>query len=123
MIGPHGHSFAGALSGAFHGVVIFSGASGVTAYSGATGQRLWAHAQVVPESVDEVQGRLYLTKGSTLLGVNPQTGARNRRRVAPGASGLYGVRNGVAPRPGPGAPGGAGGPRRAGERGGGGPPP
>ena len=96
MIRPHGHSFAGALSGAFHGVVIFSGASGVTAYSGATGQRLWARAQVVPGSVDEVQGRLYLTKGSTLLGVNPQTGARNRRRVAPGASGLYGVRNGVA---------------------------
>jgi hypothetical protein len=96
MIRPHGHSFAGTLSGAFHGVVIFSGASGVTAYSGATGQRLWARAQVVPESVDEVQGRLYLTKGSMLLGVNPQTGARNRRRVAPGASGLYGVRNGVA---------------------------
>jgi hypothetical protein len=68
----------------------------VTAYSGATGQRLWARAGVVPDSVDAVQSRLYLSKGSTLIGVNPATGARNRRRMAPGSTGLYGVRDGVA---------------------------
>jgi hypothetical protein len=96
VIRPHGHPFAGALSGAFDGVVLFSGARGVTAYSGATGQRLWARAGVVPESVDDIQERLYLTRGSTLIGVNPGTGARDRRRVAPRAAGLYGVRDGVA---------------------------
>jgi hypothetical protein len=96
VIRPRGGSFAGALSGAFDGIVLFSGARGVTAYSGATGQRLWARAGVVPDSVDAVQSRLYLSKGSTLIGVNPATGARNRRRMAPGSTGLYGVRDGVA---------------------------
>ncbi len=75
VIRPRGRPYAGALSGAFDGVVLFSGARGVTAYSGATGQRLWARA---------------------LIGVNPGTGARGRRRVAPRAAGLYGVRDGVA---------------------------
>jgi len=96
VIRPHRGAFDGALSGAFDGVVLFSGPRGVTAYSGATGQRLWARAGVVPESIDVLQARLYLTKGSTLIGVNPQTGARNRRRVAPRSAGLYGVRGGVA---------------------------
>jgi hypothetical protein len=96
VVRPRVRSFAGALSGAFDGVVLFSGARGVTAYSGATGQRLWARAGVVPDSTDVVQSRLYLTKGSTLIGVNPETGARSRRRVAPGSAGLYGVRGGVA---------------------------
>ena len=96
LIRPRGGSFDGALSGAFDGVVLFSGARGVTAYSGATGQRLWVRAGVVPDSADQLQSRLYLTKGSTLIGVNPVTGARNRRRVSPGSAGLYGVRGGVA---------------------------
>jgi outer membrane protein assembly factor BamB len=96
VIRPHRGSFDGALDGAFDGVVLFSGTRGVTAYSGATGQRLWARAGVVPESIDVVQARLYLTKGSTLIAVNPLTGARNRRRVAPRSAGLYGVRGGVA---------------------------
>ncbi len=96
VIRPRGRSFDGALSGVFDGVVLFSGARGVTAYSAATGQRLWARAGTVPESVDEVQARLYLIKGSTLVGVNPDTGARIRGTVAPGSSGLYGVRGGVA---------------------------
>ena len=49
----------------------------------------------IPESVDEVQGLLYLTKGSKLLGVDPATGARSGKAV-PGSSGLYGVRGGIA---------------------------
>jgi len=94
VIRPHGRSFAGTLSGAFDGVVLFSGARGVTAYSGSTGQRLWARAGAIPQSADEVRGRLYLTRGAALLGVDPVTGAR--RSVTPGASGLYDVRDGVA---------------------------
>ncbi len=76
--------------------MLFSGAGGVTAYSGATGRRLWARAGVVPDNADELQSRLYLTRGSTLIAVNPETGARDRRRVVPGSAGLYGVRGGVA---------------------------
>ena len=96
LVRPHGRMFAGTLSGAFDGVVLFSGPRGVTAYSGATGQRLWAREGAIPESVDEVQGRLYLTKGSKLLGVDPETGARAGGGVLRGSSGLYGVRGGVA---------------------------
>jgi PQQ-like domain len=96
MVRPHGRSFAGTLSGAFDGVVLFSGPRGVTAYSGATGQRLWARQAAIPESVDEVQGRLYLTKGSNLFGVEPGTGTRTGAGVLRGSSGLYGVRGGVA---------------------------
>ena len=94
VIRPHGRSFAGTLSGAFDGVVLFSGSLGVTAYSVSTGQRLWARAGAIPQSADEVLGRLYLTRGAALLGVDPVTGAR--RSVTPGASGLYAVRDGVA---------------------------
>jgi PQQ-like domain len=96
LVRPRGGSFTGTLSGAFDGVVFFSGPRGVTAYSGATGRRLWARGGVIPESVDEVQGRLYLTKGTKLLGVEPETGARTAGRVVRGSSGLYGVRGGVA---------------------------
>jgi hypothetical protein len=94
VIRPHGRSFAGTLSGAFDGVVLFSGPLGVTAYSGSTGQRLWARAGAIPQSADQVRGRLYLTRGAALLGVDPVTGAR--RSVTPGASGLYEVRDGIA---------------------------
>jgi hypothetical protein len=94
--GPFTGTFTGTLSDAFDGVVFFSGSRGVTAYSGATGRRLWARDGVIPESADEVQGRLYLTKGSKLFGVNPETGDRTGGRVVHGSSGLYGIRGGVA---------------------------
>jgi hypothetical protein len=96
LIRPHGRPFAGELSGAFDGVVLFSGAVGVTAYSGATGQLLWARAGAIPDGVDELQARLYLAKGSTMVGVDPETGEKIRRGAATGSSGLYGVRGGVA---------------------------
>jgi len=96
VIRPDGGSFAGTLSGAFDGVVLFSGPRGVTAYSGATGQLLWARAGALPESFDEVQGLLYLSRGSTLLGMNPGTGARAGGGVVHGSAGFYGVRDGVA---------------------------
>jgi outer membrane protein assembly factor BamB len=96
LIRPRGGPFTGTLSDAFDGVVFFSGPLGVTAYSGATGRLLWGRDGVIPESADEVQGRLYLTKGSKLLGVNPETGERTGGRVVHGSSGLYGIRGGVA---------------------------
>lgn len=96
LIRPSGGPFTGTLSDAFDGVVFFSGPRGVTAYSGATGGRLWARDGVIPESIDEVQGRLYLTKDSKLFGVDPETGARTGGRVVHGSSGLYGIRGGVA---------------------------
>ncbi|HZR50513.1 MAG TPA: PQQ-binding-like beta-propeller repeat protein [Streptosporangiaceae bacterium] len=86
-------SFDGTLTAAFDGVVLFTGASGVTAYDGSYGQRLWSVPGAVPETTDPQQGRLYLTRGSTLLAVSPLTG--KIRATAPSA-GLYAVRSGVA---------------------------
>jgi hypothetical protein len=94
-----GLSFAGALSGAFDGVVLFSSAAGVTAYDGSTGARLWFARGAVPEGVDHGPRRIYLTEGSNLVGVDPQTGrvrATASGSAVNGAAGVYVVRNGVA---------------------------
>lgn len=85
--------FAGTLTAAFGGVVLFSSASGVTAYSGNTGAVLWSMPSVVPEGVDPQQGRFYLARGSDLVAVSPQNG---RIRAVIPAAGLYSVRDGVA---------------------------
>jgi hypothetical protein len=88
-------AFAGTLDEAFDGVLLFAGASGVTAYSGGTGAQLWSLAGAVPAGVDPVQKRIYLTTGSTLLAVAPLTG--RVLATAPGlGSGMYAVRDGVA---------------------------
>ncbi len=98
FIRPRGPAFAGALSLAFGGVVIFSGANGVTAYSGTTGVLLWHRAGVLPDAVDAVRRSLYLISGNVLRGVNPRTGARRGSvagaAAAAASSGLYGVREG-----------------------------
>ena len=47
-----GLSFDGTLSTALDGVVLFSSAAGVTAYSGTTGAWLWSVHGAVPESTD-----------------------------------------------------------------------
>ena len=94
-----GLSFPGTLSAAFDGVVLFSSASGVTAYSGATGATLWTIGGAVTEGTDPGSQRLYLTKGSNLIGVDPQTGrvtATASGSAVQGAAGLYVVRGGVA---------------------------
>ncbi len=94
-----GVSFQGALSGAFDGVVLFSSAAGVTAYNGSTGARLWSAHGAVPEGVDHSPRRIYLTEGSNLVGVDPQTGlvkATASGSAVNGAAGVYVVRNGVA---------------------------
>lgn len=99
VVRPHGQPFDGKLSAAARGVALFSSARGVTAYSATTGQLLWRLAGAVPESVDLVRGLFYLTTGSMLTGVQPATG-RIMTRVSgaygSGASGVLGVRDGVA---------------------------
>jgi outer membrane protein assembly factor BamB len=92
---PHG-AFAGALSAAFDGVLVFSDTAGINAYSEATGQWLWQRAGTVPQSEDLVSQTLYVTHHPGLAGVDPQTGAWVKRSSIPGSSGLYGVRDGVA---------------------------
>jgi hypothetical protein len=92
-------SFAGALSAASDGAVLFSSAAGVTAYSGTTGARLWFVAGAVPEGTDPQSRRIYLTKGSNLVGVSPLTGRVNGTMsgsAVNASAGVYVVRDGVA---------------------------
>jgi hypothetical protein len=94
-----GVSFPGTLSAAFDGVVLFSTASGVSAYYGTTGTWLWTIAGAVPESTDPGQERIYLTRGSSLIAVNPLTGqvtGTASGSAVDGSAGLYAVRDGVA---------------------------
>ncbi len=95
LVRPRGQAFTGALSLAFHGVVVFSSPRWARAYSGTTGRQLWRYAGVLPDTVDAVTGRLYLISGNTLIEVNPQTGATLARVSAASPSGLYGVREGA----------------------------
>jgi hypothetical protein len=94
-----GLSFDGRFSTAFDGVVLFSSAAGVTAYSGTTGARLWSVHGAVPEGTDQRSRRIYLTEGSNLVGVDPQTGrvkATASGSAVDGSAGVYVVRGGVA---------------------------
>jgi outer membrane protein assembly factor BamB len=93
---PPGGSFAGTLSGAFDGVVLFSGSRGLAAYSGATGQLLWQLKGTLPEDVDARRGILYVVSRGAVTGVDPQTGLRIARMSAPSSSDLYAIRGGIA---------------------------
>lgn len=94
-----GPSFDGALSIASGAAVVFSSAAGATAYSGTTGAWLWTVHGAVPESADRHPRRIYLTDGSDLVGVDPQTGrveATASGSAVSGLAGVYVVRDGVA---------------------------
>jgi len=94
-----GLSFTGTFSAAFDGVVLFSTAGGVTAYSGTTGAWLWSVGGAVPEGTDPREERFYLTRQSSLIAVNPLTGqvtATASGSAVNGSAGLYAVRDGVA---------------------------
>ena len=94
-----GLEFDGTLSTAFDGVVLFSSAAGVTAYSGNTGILLWSINGAVPETTDHRPRRIYLTEGSNLVGVDPLTGrvgATASGSAVNGSAGVYVVRGGVA---------------------------
>ncbi|HLI39497.1 MAG TPA: PQQ-binding-like beta-propeller repeat protein [Streptosporangiaceae bacterium] len=99
VVRPPEGSFQGTLGAAAGGVVLFSSSSGVTAYDGATGRRLWSMAGAVPEGADLDQDRFYLTDGTTLLGVGPRTGrveVRASGSAVSGSAGMYAVVDGVA---------------------------
>jgi hypothetical protein len=93
-----GLSFAGTLGAAFDGAVLFSTAGGVTAYSGATGAWLWSIGGAVLEGTDPRKQRIYLTRESSLIAVNPLTGqvTATVSGSVGGSAGLYAVRDGVA---------------------------
>jgi hypothetical protein len=79
--------------------MLFSAASGVTAYDGLTGLKLWSIEGAVPEETDPAQGRFYLTEDTTLVGVDPLTGhviARASGSAVAGSAGMFSVRDGVA---------------------------
>jgi putative pyrroloquinoline-quinone binding quinoprotein len=93
-----GLSYAGTLSAAFDGVILFSSAAGVTAYDGTTGASLWSVPGAVPEGTDPRKDRIYLTAGSNLSAVNPATGrvtATASGSAVDGSAGMYVVRDGV----------------------------
>ena len=98
LIRPQGRSFRGVLSRVFDSVAVFTNARGTVAYSAMTGRRLWRRLGAVPGNVDTPGGLLYLTDGSSLAGVEPETG-RTQVRVSGGSttgtSGFYAVRDGV----------------------------
>ena len=99
IVRPSASSFSGTLSGVVGNVVLFSSATGVTAYDGLTGLLMWSLAGVVPEGTDAAQGRFNLTQGTSLLAVNPLTGhvtARAPGSAVAGSAGMFAVRGGVA---------------------------
>jgi len=94
-----GLSFDGTFSLASDRVVLFSSAAGVNAYYGPTGAWLWSLAGAIPEGTDPAKHRIYLTRGSSLIAVNPVTGqvtATASGSAADGSAGMYVVRDGVA---------------------------
>jgi outer membrane protein assembly factor BamB len=96
ILRPANGSFAGALSSATGGAVLFSGSAGLTAYSGTDGRLLWQRPGVVPEVADTARQTLYVASGKALIGLNPATNKVVTRSATPGAAGLYAVSDGVA---------------------------
>ena len=99
IVRPSAPSFPGSFGGVVDDVLLFSAASGVTAYDGLTGLKLWSIQGAVPEETDPAQQHFYLTEGTTLIGVDPLTGniiARASGSAVAGPAGMFSVRDGVA---------------------------
>lgn len=100
MPSPNGRPFPGTLAAAANGAVLFTSASGVTAYSAWTGAELWSAAGTVPEGSDQDTGLIYLTsRDGALTGVNPFTGkvlTSVPGSATTGSAAMYVVRGGVA---------------------------
>jgi PQQ-like domain len=97
---PLGQPFSGTLALAADGTVLFASASGVTAYSGATGGLLWTRRGVVAEGSDPEARLLYLGSADGALGgVDPVTGqvlASVPGSAIPRSGSVYVVRDGTA---------------------------
>jgi outer membrane protein assembly factor BamB len=96
LIRPAHGSFHGTLSAALDGVALFSGSTGLTAYSEATGELLWRRPGAQPQAEDLVRKILYVSSGTGLTGLNPRTGSVVGPASIPAASSFYGIRSGVA---------------------------
>jgi outer membrane protein assembly factor BamB len=99
VVSPPGQAFAGQLSLATDGVVVFAGPTGLTGYVGSTGQLLWHRTGVLPEFVDVEPPTLYVASGASgasLVGIDPVSGGDTTKQAAPGSAGLYAVRGGIA---------------------------
>jgi hypothetical protein len=97
MLHPAKTSFAGSLSGVIGGVMLFSGPSGLSAYSESDGRLLWGPRHgAIPEVVDPVREVVYVVRGRSLTGLDPTSGHVVTRAATPGAVGLYAVSGGVA---------------------------
>src|SRR6201996_1905590 len=93
---PLGQPFAGTLAIAAGGAVLFASATGVTAYSGSTGNELWAMSGAVPEGTDPDTGLVYVTSSNGVLtGVDPLTDTVRASVQGATAAGMYLVRHGV----------------------------
>jgi outer membrane protein assembly factor BamB len=89
-------AFAGTLSGALDGVVLFAGPDGVWAYSEQNGRLLWRRAPAVLELTDAAAGVVYLSVRNTLVGVSAVTGAIVSTAPKSVAGSLYSVSDGIA---------------------------
>ncbi len=95
LIRPVRGPFAGTFTGAFDGVLLFSGVNGLTAYRMDNG-RSWQRRGAVFVGADPVQRILYVDVGNALLGIDTATGQNERGTEVPGPPGTYSVRRGVA---------------------------
>ena len=93
---PGAQPFEGRLAGAVGGAVFFSGSAGLYAYSAIDGRLLWHRRGAVFEATDAARPTVYVTGGSSLIGLDPLTGKVATRSGTLGAAGLYAVSDGVA---------------------------
>ncbi len=97
---PLDSPFSGTLAMAVDRVVLFASSTGVTAYSGSTGDLLWSRSGWVPEGTDPgAPAADFTVADGTLIAADPLTAAVRASApasVAAGTAALYVVRNGVA---------------------------
>lgn len=90
-----GATFAGSLAAAYDTVVLFTSASGTTAYDGTTGLTLWSQSGAVPQGYDPLRRRIYLSSGQSLISVLPRSG-RVDSTISGVSGSTYAIRDGIA---------------------------
>ena len=95
LITPPGRSFDGTLAAVVGGSLVFSGGTGLSLYSTATGQLTGMRAHALADGADPAPGVLYAEVGGSLTALNPVTG-RNEPGAAALPAGAYAVRDGLA---------------------------